>query len=319
MSRPLRIQFPGAFYHVMNRGVSRNDIFLGGGDYEEFLKTLAECHDLWAIDVFAYCLMSNHYHISLSTPEGNLSRVMRHVDGLYTQRFNREHGRDGSLFRGRYKSILVDADEYLTAVVRYIHLNPVEAGMVRKPQGYKWSSHSFYMRPYLAPKWLKVGEVLERFASIREFNQFVLCGNESRIKEFYNSSRLSPILGGENFRELHKGRLSKVSREYPRYERLSIRPTMEEVVDLVAKEYDTDTGEVLMGRRGRDNEARKVGMYLVKRLCDLTLSEVAERFGVNSYGAVGWACNKVRMKMESDKRFRQRLKGIQDIISQQKI
>jgi len=117
----------------------------------------------------------------------------------------------------RYKSILIDADEYLTAVVRYIHLNPVEAGIVRRPQGYKWSSHSFYMQPYLAPGWLKVGEVLERFASIREFNQFVLSGNEDTVNEFYNSSRLNPILGGESFIKLHKGSLSKVSREYPRY------------------------------------------------------------------------------------------------------
>jgi len=202
--------------------------------------------------------------------------------------------------------------------VRYIHLNPVEAGIVRRRQGYKWSSHSFYMQPYLAPGWLKVGEVLERFASIREFNQFVLSGNEDTVNEFYNSSRLNPILGGESFIKLHKGSLSKVSQEYPRYERLAIRLTVEGVVSRVAEAYDTDTGGGLRGRRGRDNEARRVGMYLVKCLCDLTLREVAERFGVDSYGVVGWACNKVRMKMESDNRFRKRLTGIQDIISQQK-
>src|SRR3990170_8339886 len=144
MARPLRIQYPGAFYHIMNRGVSRRNIFLSETDYEEFLKTLSECDNLWAIDIFAYCLMSNHYHVCLRTPGGNLSRVMRHLDGLYTQRFNRAHGRDGPLFRGRYKAILVDADECLTAVLRYIHLNPVEARLVRRPQEYKWSSHRFY-------------------------------------------------------------------------------------------------------------------------------------------------------------------------------
>ncbi len=125
MPRPLRIEYPGAVYHLMNRGSARQKVFLGSADYREFLKTLSEAHDLWEIEVLAYCLMPNHYHLCLRTPRGNLSRVMRHIDGLYTQRFNRGHRRDGSLFRGRYKAILVDADEYLLAVVRYVHLNPV--------------------------------------------------------------------------------------------------------------------------------------------------------------------------------------------------
>ena len=115
MARPLRIQFSGAVYHVINRGTARQATFVQEQDYELFLKTLAEAHVLWGVEVFAYCLMSNHYHVCLRTPKGNLSRVMRHVDGLYTQRFNRSHGRDGSLFRGRYRAILIDADEYWAA------------------------------------------------------------------------------------------------------------------------------------------------------------------------------------------------------------
>jgi REP element-mobilizing transposase RayT len=133
MARPLRIQFSGAVYHVMNRGTARQATFLQEQDYEAFLKTLAEAHVLWGVEVFAYCLMSNHYDVCFGTLKGNLFRVMRHVDGLYTQRFNRCHGRDGSLFRGRYRAILIDADEYLAAVVRYIHLNPVEARVVKLP------------------------------------------------------------------------------------------------------------------------------------------------------------------------------------------
>jgi REP element-mobilizing transposase RayT len=103
--------------------------------------------------------MSNHYHLCLITPEGKLSRIMRHVDGLYTQRFNRAHRRDGSLFRGRYKAIVVEAEEYLSSVVRYIHLNPVEAGLAKAPEEYRWSSHGEYLRRRPVPVWLKVGEV----------------------------------------------------------------------------------------------------------------------------------------------------------------
>ena len=145
MSRPLRIQYPGALYHVMNRGTARQPTFTNDRDYQAFLDTVAEAFRLWGIEVFAYSLMGNHYHLCLRTPKGNLSRVMRHVDGIYTQRFNRRHGRDGPLFRGRYRAILVDADEYLAAVVRYIHLNPVRAAMVKRPSEWQWSGHGEYL------------------------------------------------------------------------------------------------------------------------------------------------------------------------------
>jgi putative transposase len=120
MARPLRIQYPGAVYHVMNRGGSRQKIFLDEKDHQVFLNTIGEIYDRWGVEVFGWCLMGNHYHLCLRTAEGNLSRVMRHLDGLYTQRFNRFHGRDGALFRGRYKAIVVDKDNYLAQVVRYM-------------------------------------------------------------------------------------------------------------------------------------------------------------------------------------------------------
>ena len=117
MSRPLRIQFPQAVYHVMNRGAVRQSTFAEEADYQAFLDTLSEAHRLWGIEVFGYALMGNHYHLCLRTPKGNLSRVMRHVDGLFTQRFNRRHRRDGPLLGGplHHRPILVDADEYLAA------------------------------------------------------------------------------------------------------------------------------------------------------------------------------------------------------------
>ena len=96
--------------------------------------------------MFAYCLLDNHYHVCLRTPEGNLTRVMQHLDGLYTQRFNRSHRRDCALFKGRYKAIVVDKDNYLAQVVRYIHLNPLEVGLVPEPESYAWSSHRSYLR-----------------------------------------------------------------------------------------------------------------------------------------------------------------------------
>ena len=141
MSRPLRIEYPGAWYHVMNRGRRGERIFRSPKDYEVFIGLLQEAVELWDVRISAYCLMSNHYHLLIQTPQGNISRSMRHINGVYTQRYNRIHKCDGQLFRGRYKSILVEQDSYLLELVRYIHRNPVRAGMVEKLSEYLWSSH----------------------------------------------------------------------------------------------------------------------------------------------------------------------------------
>lgn len=133
MPRPLRIHFPNAWYHVMNRGAGGQKIFKNNIHRTMFLELLEECHRMFNLKICAYCLMDNHYHLLVSTPDANLSRVMRHINGVYTQKFNRLLKIDGPLFRGRYKAQLVDDDCYQLIVSRYIHLNPVEAGLVNKP------------------------------------------------------------------------------------------------------------------------------------------------------------------------------------------
>ncbi len=318
MSRPLRIQYPGAVYHLMNRGSAGRKVFLSRTDYREFLKTVSEAHDLWGVEVFAYCLMPNHYHLCLRTPRGNLSSVMRHVDGLYTQRFNRRHNRDGSLFRGRYKAIVVAADEYLLAVVRYIHLNPVGARLARQPEEYMWSSHEDYLSGSKSVPWLKSREVLDHFESIEDFHRFVQSGNEEGIEEFYGSKKQSPVLGGEGFRDRVMRDLRSIGREHPRYERISVRPSAERVLKVVARVYGGRVEDLVRSRRGEENEGRKVGMYLMKRLSDMTLGEVAREFGVKSYGAVGWACHGIHLKREADGKFRRRLENLETAICQQK-
>ena len=137
MSRPLRIQYPNAWYHVMNRGGRGRAIFESGDDFERFIDILKETIELFSLRVSAYCLMTDHYHLLVQTPDGNLSRCMRHINGVYTQRYNVEHGLDGPLFRGRYKSILVGEDSYLLQLVRYVHKNPLRAGMVKSCELYE--------------------------------------------------------------------------------------------------------------------------------------------------------------------------------------
>ncbi|MEW6114666.1 MAG: transposase, partial [Thermodesulfobacteriota bacterium] len=145
MSRPLRIEYPDAWYHVMNRGRRREAIFRDQDDYLRFVELLGQGSAMWNVRIAAFCLMPNHYHLLVRTPGANLSRFMRHVDGVYTQRFNRNHNFDGSLFRGRYKAILVDADTYLLELLRYIHRNPLRAGLASRLDRYAWSSHKGYL------------------------------------------------------------------------------------------------------------------------------------------------------------------------------
>ncbi len=156
MPRPTRIEYEGAFHHVMNRGRNHENIFHDKCYFDEFLKCLKESSEQFDAVIHAYCLMTNHYHLLIETPGANLSRIMRHINGVYTQRHNRLKKNDGSLFRGRYKSVLVDEDDYLLQLTRYIHLNPVETKepMVGDLADYEWSSYPAYINKAKSPSWL---------------------------------------------------------------------------------------------------------------------------------------------------------------------
>src|SRR3989344_3580494 len=133
MTRPLRIEYPGACYHVLNRGNHRENIFLSDEDFNLFLEVIRDTRERYSIELLAFALMHNHYHLLIRTPKPNLQKAMRHVGSLYTRRFNKIHKTDGHLFRGRYKAILVEEEGYLQNLIRYIHLNPVKADLVHDP------------------------------------------------------------------------------------------------------------------------------------------------------------------------------------------
>jgi hypothetical protein len=196
-------------------------------------------------------------------------------------------------------------------------LNPVEAGIVKTPEEYRWSSHRQYLKPRGA-SWLNTVEVLEQLGGRQVFHDFVLSGNEEGLKKFYESGRQSPVLGGHEFVEEVRGRVGELAREYPRYQRRGLQAAPEQVVGRVAAMYKISKEDVLRGVRGRENEARKVAMYLVRRCCDQTLKETASLFGLGSYGAVGWGCHAVKAKMRNDKKFKDQIDGLGDEIYQQK-
>ena len=160
MARPLRIEFAGALHHITSRGNSRDPIFLRDSDRELFMLVLKESCELFNWSVHAWCLMDNHYHLLVETPDSNLSKGMRYLNGVYTQRFNSLEKTDGQLFRGRYKAILVEDSSYLLCVSRYIHLNPVNAEVVDSLEKYSWSSYGAFIGNDIVPKWLVVKKIL---------------------------------------------------------------------------------------------------------------------------------------------------------------
>lgn len=166
MSRPLRIEFPGAVYHVTSRGDRREPIYRDDEDREAHLAVIAQAMERFDAQALAYCLMGNHYHLVLQTRQANLSRLMRQVNGVYTQAFNRRHGLAGHLFQGRFKAILVDRDAYLLALCRYVERNPVAAGLVATVREWPWSSCRAHLGEEGAPAWLDSdglhGHLLER-------------------------------------------------------------------------------------------------------------------------------------------------------------
>ena len=155
MARPLRLEFAGALYHVTARGDGREDIYRADGDRRLFLDVLAEVWERCNWTVHAYCLMTNHYHLLVETPDANLAKGMRQLNGVYTQRFNRTYERVGHVFQGRYKAILVQKETYLLELARYVVLNPVRARMVRRAGDWPWSSYRAMVGEAAAPEWLQ--------------------------------------------------------------------------------------------------------------------------------------------------------------------
>ena len=234
MARPLRLEFPGAIYHVTARGNAQSAIFLDEEDRALFLSCLAEAVTRFHWQCHAYCLMDNHYHLLVETPDGNLSQGMRQLNGVYTQRFNRRHRRVGHVFQGRFKAILVERDSYLLELCRYVVLNPIRAHMVKRIESYAWSSYPATMGLAARPEWLNTDWLLSQFsqqraAARRHYAEFVAQGGG--LPSPWPALKGQVMLGSQAFIEQIRPWLEQKAdlKEIPRAQRLLHRPNLKKV------------------------------------------------------------------------------------------
>ncbi len=298
MVRPLRIEYPNAWYHVMNRGRRGENVFSDKTDFKIFLGVLQESSELFSCRVAAFCLISNHYHILLQTPLGNLSRVMRHINGVYTQRYNRRHKVDGQLFRGRYKNVLVEEDSHLVELLRYIHRNPVRARICQSVSDYPWSSHHVYVSTTQKSEWLYTDLLLGMFSenfdkAISEYRKFVQCEESEEIKDFFSKKNLPSILGTHNFIKWIKAKYYQKKKHDEVPQSKDLAPTIIEIKKAVSCCYKIDMKKLEKAKRGQENEPRNVAIYLSRKHSGLSLEEIGKEFGCIKYSTVSNVVRKI--------------------------
>ncbi len=321
MARPLRLDYPGAWHHVINRGAARQAIFNTDEQRAYFLSLLAATHERFNAEWHAYCLMSNHYHLLLRTPEGNLQRIMRHLGGLYTQFYNCTEGRDGPLMRGRYRAVLVDAESHWLELSRYIHRNPQTAGIVRDLADYPWSSYPAYIGRIEAPPWLKTAYILGAVGTKRphaRYKAFMAGDGDEALATFYNKLKISPVLGSEDFKAQV---LSGVGKDIDRPELRSARmlPSVAQIVRATCRHFEVQEAVIWQSRRGRGStsRARSVAMYLCQEVGDMRLSAIAEVFGLTSYASAGATIRQLKGRIEREAALRETIERLKcDLISE---
>lgn len=275
MARPLRIEYENAFYHIIQRGLEKRSIFRGDKDKTRFLQYLSESHSKHRLICHAYCLMDNHYHLIIQTPGANLTKIMHYINASYVMYYNKKNKRTGPLYQGRYKSILVEADEYLYHLSRYIHLNPLKVRMVKKPEDYNWSSYRYFIRNEIPKKWLEIDFILSDFASApkkagRAYEKFVLegIGNKKQIQNYIKEN---------TYKGLVLGSIDFAQNIYKKY----VKGRQDEEIPAIRnfakdEDFSKEKTESIIKRFTKDEaKIRKFTIYILKKYTQKSLKEIA--------------------------------------------
>ncbi len=329
MTRPLRIQFPRAVYHVINRGNEKSAIFNDDEDRNCFLKILAQSSKIYNIKLYCFVLMKNHFHLLVETPLGNLSEFMRHFNITYTSHYNRRHSQVGHLYQGRYKSILVEKDSYLTMVSRYIHLNPARTALVKnyKPEqqlqylwAYNWSSLPGYLNPAIQLDFLNYKTVLAEYGGCNQtgINQYKQQLAEDLNSDFSINDKIigQSILGSKKFVSRIKNRhlKKKDGRENPGIGEIHKYLSQDIVLSLLADKFGVKP-EMLFTTT---EQVKQITMTVLYSYAGLNNREIGELFGVD-YSTVSQNRKRLRERVKKDKKAETLLRRIESRLSRIKI
>ena len=288
MARPLRLEAPDTFYHVLSRGNEKRETFLTRRDYEHFLELLSDSCQRFQAILYSYCLMGNHFHLLLQTREANLSEFMKRLLSIYTSAFNRRHQRVGHLFQGRYKSFVVSAESYLLELSRYIHLNPCRAGLVNRPEDYPWSSMKFFLgeKP---PRFLDRDLLLSQFETPEAYRSFVI----ERIADAgdpFKEAVGGIFLGNEDFVARFKAKIVRARQDVKEIsrERELLRIHPEKVEAFLA---------------GEEEALRIYGLW---KWAKMRQTEIGERLG-KSRSAICHSLRRFENHLLQDSRLRKKL------------
>jgi putative transposase len=313
MARPLRIQFPGAHYHVMCRGNGRQKIFYGEDDQKKFVFLLAESSKTYSIRLHAYILMDNHYHLLIQTPKPNCAEFIRRLNVTYVGWFNHRHDRCGHLFQGRYKAIVIEADSYLLEVSRYLHLNAIcssqfsVSGFERRlhhASSYKWSSLPGYMRPKEAAAFVYYDQILSMIGGRKSYTQFIIDGIKRKPENPFKDVKYGLLLGDESFvRKMRAECIEEGSKqEQPSYRELVVRRVNPRQVIRYVTDACGIKENVILDYYG-DSEARGIVAELLYRYSDLTQSQIGDMLGGISYSAVSKLRSRLQRRIANNKRI----------------
>ena len=320
MARPLRIEYDGAWYHVINRGQERRKTFLQESDYLSFLSLLKEISEIYFIEIHAFSLMPNHYHLLVHTPQAGLSLPMKYLNGVYTQLFNKKHKRDGALFRGRYKAIIVDTYDYLTELVRYIHQNPVKAHMCNKAEQHRWTSHQYYLKDIKNYEWLKTHAILNEYGRqiINARHQFDLMVKRNQPDDIVAEieTHKNCIIGNDAFKEwVNNNYIDKSKREDTEFTRkekdLKSEITAKKILSNIAFCYDVKVSQLREGKSGIKNEARTLAIYLLRQKKGYGFKEIAKWMNVQNPNAIAQRLFKFKQRLKQNKQFAKKMNELE--------
>ena len=312
MARKPRVHLPGGYYHVMMRGNVGSDIFFSPADRTRFMLLMQEGVERYGHRIHAFCLMSNHVHLLIQVGTTPLANIIQNLGFRYTRYVNRQRGEVGHLFQGRYKAILVDADSYLLELARYIHLNPVRAGICKRAEDFEWSSQQAYMGIVTIP-WLHTETILARFSPDESKARPLMLDyieqgmGEARRAEFHQGSHLGQILGDDNFAE----RAIHVSGQFDRVK----PPAIAQIIQAVCREYGIDQSVLYEAGKGRkSSEARAMAALVIQQTEGVTLTALAKELG-RELSSLSQSAGRLRKQMVAEKSLQERFESISNAIT----